>query len=646
MYETEDNEVLLEDAEEDGDNYPPKQTIAPDPHAALPVYATIHRIRRLVIASVDDPYTLEQLREPSVNELIVQPFVGRVYDPDDISIVYCLLVNRMQFLREQKSDGLEQSVSTSRAHLCELVATQLLWRFHHDHDGPEGLLLLANILVAGFEPFQNAPEDVLREKPLPAHWPVQKRGGYERKLTALEIAIVSTSKVFLSSPATQKVVDAVYRGQIVYTPLSFVDILPDHYKHRPISLYDPHKAPVLNQYRLIVPRIRIIIEVGQFAVLLALYILTMSFHSLSGLTVYEVIFCVYTTGWILEEFAAIIEHGWQVHTQNLWSFLDITFIVIYAAYFIVRIYSLISGRLDPGLGLNILAIAAPVLLPRLAFNLMPDNMLFISLRAMMRDFIVLTLLAVWCFAGFFVSMKWLTYLNEPAKHHDILDSTTVSKWMLWIWFGLDGTGIERSVDFHQVLGPSLMIVFAFLGNTLFLTVLVAMLTNTFSKIVANESAEIQFRRAVLTFEGVKSDAIFAYPPPFNVLALIVLLPTKFILSPRHFHKVNVFAIRLLNAPILLLIAACERPRLWRPPNGNPRGSPKRRKLAEWIFSGFSPHGDIQAVFDIKNSHEVADKYDNSDIFDSDIREDELSSGQLRGLKTQKGLQRRRRSMSV
>ncbi|KIW94969.1 uncharacterized protein Z519_04949 [Cladophialophora bantiana CBS 173.52] len=581
-----------------------------------------------------------------MNESIVQPFVGRVYDPDDVSIVYCLLVNRMQFLREQTSDGLEQSVSTSRAHLCELVATQLLWRFDHDHDGPEGLLLLANILVAGFEPFQNAPEDVLREKPLPAHWPVQNRGGYERKLTALEIAIVSTSKIFLSSPASQKVVDAVYRGQIVYTPLSFVDILPDHYKHRPISIYDPRKAPVLNQYRLIVPRNRIIIEVGQFAVLLALYILTMSFHNLSGLTVHEVIFCVYTTGWILEEFAAIIEHGWQVHTQNLWSFLDITFIVIYAAYFTVRMYTLISGRLDPGLGLNILAIAAPVLLPRLAFNLMPDNMLFISLRAMMRDFIVLTLLAVWCFAGFFVSLKWLTYLNEPAKHHDILDSATVSKWMLWIWFGLDGTGIERSVDFHQVLGPSLMIVFAFLGNTLFLTVLVAMLTNTFSKIVANESAEIQFRRAVLTFEGVKSDAIFAYPPPFNVLALIVLLPTKFILSPRHFHKVNVFAIRLLNAPILLLIAACERPRLWRALNGNPPGSPKRGKLAEWVFSGFSPHGDIQAVFDIKNSHEVADKYDDSDIFDSDIGEDEPSSRQLRGLKTQKGLQRRRRSKSV
>ncbi len=50
-----------------------------------------------------------------------------------------------------------------------------------------------------------------------------------------------------------------------------------------------------------------------------------------------------------------------------------------------------------------------------------------------------------------------------------------------------------------------------------------MLTNTFFKIVADEAAEIQFRRTVLTFQGVKGDSIFAYPPRFNMLALAVLL---------------------------------------------------------------------------------------------------------------------------
>ncbi|KEF59080.1 uncharacterized protein A1O9_03923 [Exophiala aquamarina CBS 119918] len=293
------------------------------------------------------------------------------------------------------------------------------------------------------------------------------------KLTALEVGTVSESKFFLGSAASQKVVDAVYRGQVIYTPLSFVDILPDHYKHHPVSLYDPREAPLLNQYRLIVPRIRSITEVCQFAVLLTLYVLAMTYRQSSKLTVYELIFCIYTTGWILEEFAPIIEHGWQI--------------------------------------------------------------------------------------------------------------------------------------------------------------------------VANETAEIQFRPAVLTFEGVKSDAIFAYRPPFNILALLILLPTKFLLSPRRFHQVKVFTIRVLNGPVLLIIGAYERQWLWRAPNSGADGLPKRGKLALWIVSGVSPHGDIQAICDVRLPQEAVDKGQDSDLLHADILENDKRSREAR---PDQGLQRRRRSKSV
>ena len=103
-----------------------------------------------------------------------------------------------------------------------------------------------------------------------------------------------------------------------------------------------------------------------------------------------------------------------------------------------------------------------------------------------------------------------------------------------------------------------MVAFAFLGNTLFLTILVSMLSNTFSNISSNASAEIQFRRAVLTLEGVKADAIFAYQPPFNLLAVFFLLPLKFVVSPRWFHKIHVATVRLVNLPLLLIIAMAER----------------------------------------------------------------------------------------
>ena len=474
-----------------------------------------------------------------MNVAVVRPLVDHLYDPDDVSIVYCLLVNRVQFLREQSYQAHHQTVNMTRATLCELIASRVLRRYDEDHEGHYGLLMLGNVLVAGFEPFQNAPHHIIREHRTAPHWTIRynlARPEYERMLTALEVAIVSEAKSFLSTSACQKIVENVYRGRIIYTPTSFIDILPDHYKNRGISLYDPRKAPYLNQYRLSVPRTRNIIEVVQFLVLLVLYVLMMANEARTvgathlQYTWYELIFDVYAMGWVLDEIAATCEHGWTVHTENLWSFLDITFVIIFCCYFGVRMHGFSTN--DPEyakLASDIISMAAPILLPRLAFCLMPENMLLIALRSMMSDFAFLTLLACWCFAGFLLALQWLGESQEGVASHSIV---TIAKWMLWIWFGLDGTGVQRSADMHWLLGPTLMILFAFLGNTLFLTILVAMLSNTYTSLAQNATAEIQFRRAVLTFEGVKSDSLFAYRPPLNVLALLILLPLKPFITPR------------------------------------------------------------------------------------------------------------------
>lgn len=107
--------------------------------------------------------------------------------------VYCLLVNRSQFLHEQEHMSNRQNVYYTRAMLCEVVATRILRRFGEDNPGSDGLLLLANILVAGFEPFQNAPEEVRREASLDSTF------SYHRTLPALEIAILTKSRYFLGS---------------------------------------------------------------------------------------------------------------------------------------------------------------------------------------------------------------------------------------------------------------------------------------------------------------------------------------------------------------------------------------------------------------------------------------------------------------
>ncbi len=78
-----------------------------------------------------------------------------------------------------------------------------------------------------------------------------------------------------------------------------------------------------------------------------------------------------------------------MYTQNLWSFLDVTFSVVFGVYLVLRVHGWRTDELDQGQqAMDVLAMGAPVLVPRLAFNLMSENMLFVSLRAMMKDFTV------------------------------------------------------------------------------------------------------------------------------------------------------------------------------------------------------------------------------------------------------------------
>lgn len=115
---------------------------------------------------------------------------------------------------------------------------------------------------------------------------------------------------------------------------------------------------------------------------------------------------------MLDQIASILEHGWQVYTQNLWSFLDVMFSGIFVAYLSLRLGGFTHQRDDHyqttvTTAFDLLGCGAPVLIPRLAFNVMSENLLFVGLRSMMRDFITLTILAIWSFVGFLLSIKWL-----------------------------------------------------------------------------------------------------------------------------------------------------------------------------------------------------------------------------------------------
>lgn len=132
-----------------------------------------------------------------------------------------------------------------------------------------------------------------------------------------------------------------------------------------------------------------------------------------------------------------------------------------------------------------------------------------------------------------------------------------------------------------------------------------------------------YRRAVSTFQGVKSDGIFSFQPPINILALIFLWPARIFVTPHTYHKIIVFAARFTNLPLLLIIRLVERHFLFRGQvygsngDGGDRdgdsGKPKwwRPSIWAWKLDWFGgTRTELNAVFE----------------YESDIDDDALPGG--------------------
>ncbi|GAA5976792.1 hypothetical protein JCM11641_000873 [Rhodosporidiobolus odoratus] len=518
------------------------------------VFLTIHRVYKFIAGNFDVALSDEQLQSPAIVINLIQPSEDFLMSLDEPCVVYALLLARTQFLRDSLSTLTSSSLNLSRANVCEVLAAKLL-----REQGSQSLLDRSRFLVGGFHAFQGASDEVIQR--------IREKEGYSTrvgtlagagKINALELAIIGKARKFIKTSITQSVIKAIYDGRVTYSSSSFIDILPDKWKNKEIALYDVHKAPLLDHYRLRVPKYRSIIEFASFLVLFASFILVIvDRHAqddsapATAISFTEVWFFIYSLGHSLDKIASILEHGWSVYAQGLTNGLDAACLPIYIAAFVLRVQSLITGNAHTSdRAFAILSTAACILFPRLAFTLVANNLLVLSLRNMIVDFLYLLSITVFCFVGFVFA---LNHLSEGAY-----SVATISEWLVFIFFGLDGSGIDESPRFDPVLGPILFISFAALSNTLLTSVLVAILSTTFAKVAEERVEEDMFRKAVAAFEGVKAGALFDYVPPFNLIALVVLWPLSHVLSPRWFHKINVLTTRLMSLPILILIALYER----------------------------------------------------------------------------------------
>ncbi|KAH9068507.1 hypothetical protein EDB83DRAFT_2506124 [Lactarius deliciosus] len=496
---------------------------------SVKIFPYIVHLKRDVIVRVQ--YTAlswDQLTASDVNFAVVRPLVFKYARLKNPAIVYVCLVVRSHFISVAEQDLAFSGVSFSRAILCEILAMKLVHHFASNQ------IELVSVLITSWSPLAGATNDVIEDVKN-----ILGNNGDQGEIdlqSALEVAISSSAKRFVASPIVQSVVNDIYSGRVIYSSSANRSIVADNYKLRAIEIYNGRNATWLNHYRLRVPRYGAILEFLNFTCLLVTFILCLfcsslafsPYKDLNTPNAFEVLFIVFAAAFALEEY-----------TASMWNIFDSTFIVVTTLYLVLRVKGLSSGDNSTSeLGFDILACGACIIFPRLAFFMVSNNVVIFALRAMTAEFVFFMGIAATCFSGLLFTL-WMLGSEQWTLR-------SIAWLMVQIWFGNTYLSFGQASSFHPC------------NNTLLLTILISILSNTFTRIDANANQEFLFQFTITTLEGMKSDALFSYQPPFNLLAFAILLPASWVLTPRNLHSANVFLIRLTSFPVLVTISLYER----------------------------------------------------------------------------------------
>ncbi|EAS28590.1 integral membrane channel protein [Coccidioides immitis RS] len=547
------------------------------PHLdSLPVYHLTYDLCLLVASRCETTLTWEQLRSPQVSQFLLKPILQAIHTAHfSRATLYSLMANCLQFRKEADIKPGISGASHTRAMVCELLAIKLLKEYSTRE--------LIDALSYDFHPLQGQtpPSTTSTTAHETGRYPHSRSQRHLKgvRISCLEVAIRAQAKRFLAHPLVVQQLEAIWAGTIVfYSAADHLHRLPlrnatrtqygslgasvdpangaytdstSFISRRSASLYDPQDASLFKLSRLRVPRYRQVLSTCSFAVLLCLFLTVIQRRSFL-LTTLELVFWFWSAGYMLDEIVGFNEQGFSLYLMSFWNTFDVGILFLLFCYYCLRLYSvLLLDHTVAILAYDVLAATAVLLVPRL-FSVLDHyryfSQLLIAFRMMAVDlFAVLILIIIAC-SGFFVAFTFsFGHGDSPSSViyalFQMIMGFTPAAWQLW--------------DRYNPLGKAILILFLFICHFLVVTILITVLTNSFMAIVQNANEEHQFLFAVNTISMVKSDALFSYIAPANIVAWVVA-PLRFVMPFRSFMRLNRTIIKATHFPILFSIYLYER----------------------------------------------------------------------------------------
>ncbi|KAJ5352747.1 hypothetical protein N7452_001721 [Penicillium brevicompactum] len=564
-----DEEDMDEDWEEEEDgpleSTPLLPMFSPSHLDALPVYNITHAIRPLIASRCETTLTWDQLRSPQVSQFLIKPILQKIMSAHfSRATLYALMANCLQFEKEMHSSPGNSGANQTRAMVSELLAIKLLREYSTRE--------LLDALSYEFHPLQG-------QDPSTAPPAGPRKRVVTARVSCLEVAIRAQAKRFLAHPVVVQQLEAIWAGTVVFhsaadnlhrreptaqagnldygTCMDRNQNIPTEHSNgtlrRSVTLYNPREASLFKLSRLRVPRYRQFLSTLSYAVLLGLFLAVLNQRS-RRITSLEVVFWFWSAGFMLDEVVGFNEQGFSLYLMSFWNLFDLGILLLLFAYYCLRIYGTFltypRSQFIADKAFDVLAATAPLLFPRL-FSILDHyryfSQLLIAFRIMASDLIAVFVLIVISCSGFFIAFLNFGDNKSPKEIayglFQMLMGFTPTAWAMW--------------DEYNFLGKTILTVFLFICHFVVVTILITVLTNSFMRIVQNANQEHQFLFAVNTISMVKSDALFSYVAPTNVIAWLVA-PFRFTMPFRDFIRLNRTIIKITHLPILFSICLYEK----------------------------------------------------------------------------------------
>jgi hypothetical protein len=489
---------------------------------------------------------------------------------------YALMANCLQYGKEAAMSSGNSGTNRTRAMVCELLAIKMLRDFSTRE--------LIDALSYDFDPLQGQLDVMPHIQEERRATAVSRRGPQRpARISCFEIAIRAQAKKFLSHPMVVKQLEAIWAGNIVFhsaadnlhrqspttkqlrsygtsggnsTSKPVGISLEPQPARRAVTLYNPRDASLFKLSRLRVPRYRNILSTLSFAVLLSLFVAVLVQRSLE-ITTLEIIFWFWAAGYMLDEIVGFNEQGFSLYIASFWNTFDLGILVLLLVHLVLRLYGILMPDVRKhyvaNMAYDVLAADAILLFPRL-FSVLDHyryfSPLLIAFRYMAADLIAVSLLILISCSGFFVALT-LSFGNDGVD-----TPSSVAYALLQMLMGFTPAAWDRWNEYNA-LGKTILTLFLFICHFLVVTILITVLTNSFMAIVRNANEEHQFLFAVNTISHVKSDALFSYVAPTNILQWL-LVPLRYVVPFRQYVKINRTIIKITHLPLLFSIFVYEK----------------------------------------------------------------------------------------